>query len=148
MSAKGTVFVVDDAQGMRYSLTSVLTAGDYEVRSFDSAAQFLHEHDALEPGCLLLDVLMPGMNGLELQDALHSSLHARPIVFLSGTADIQASVSAMKAGAIDFLTKPIDSEELFAAIDGALRLDAEQRRTKALRSLQMRKSQELRSKKR
>src|SRR5277367_4056441 len=135
MSAKGMVFVVDDAQGMRSSLTRVLTAGEYEVRSFDSAAQFLQEQDPLEPGCLLLDVFMPGMNGLELQDALRSSLRARPIVFLSGTGDIQASVSAMKAGAIDFLTKPIDSEQLFVAIDRALRLDAEQGRAQALRSV-------------
>jgi FixJ family two-component response regulator len=133
MSADGTVFVIDDSQEMRSSLTRVLTAGHYKVRSFDSAAQFLQEQDPIEPGCLLLDVFMPHMNGLELQCTLRTAPCARPIVFLSGTADIETSVTAMKAGAIDFLTKPIDSEQLFAAVDRALSRDAEQRRYQAAR---------------
>jgi len=135
MSTKGTVFVVDDSAGMRSSLARVLSAGEYEVRPFDSAAEFLQQHDPIEPGCLLLDVFMPGMSGLELQCALQSSDRSRPIVFLSGAADIQSSVTAMKGGAIDFLSKPVDSDHLFAAIDRALRLDAEQRRAQALRYL-------------
>jgi FixJ family two-component response regulator len=133
MSLKGMVFIVDDTREVRSSLTRVLTAGHDATRSFDSAGQYLREQDPAEPGCLLLDIYMPGMSGLELQRALQTSHCARPIVFLSGAVDIQASVSAMKAGAIDFLTKPVDGEQLFGAIDRALRVDAEERHTHALR---------------
>lgn len=133
--AERTVFIVDDARQVRRALSCVLESAGYRVRSFDSAESFLREQDAAVPGCLLLDVCMPGMSGLELQRSLVGSPSARPIVFLTGKGDIQTSVHAMKEGAVDFLTKPIDDGRLFAAVEQALRLDAKQRQERAIRSL-------------
>jgi FixJ family two-component response regulator len=129
-----TVFIVDDAREVRAALSRVLTAAGYQVRSFESAERFLEEQDAEAPGCLLLDICMPGLSGLELQRALIGSQCVRPIVFLTGAGDVETSVHAMKAGAVDFLTKPIDDLRLFAAVEQALRRDAEQRLTAAIRS--------------
>jgi len=133
--AERTVFIVDDARQVRRALSCVLESAGYRVRSFDSAESFLREQDTAVPGCLLLDVCMPGMSGLELQRSLVGSPSARPIVFLTGKGDIQTSVHAMKEGAVDFLTKPIDDGRLFAAVEQALRLDAKQRQERAIRSL-------------
>jgi FixJ family two-component response regulator len=128
-----TVFIVDDAREVRTGLSRLLAAAGYRVRAFESAASFLQEHDAEVPGCLLLDVCMPGLSGLELQRTLVGSPGARPIVFLTGRGDIQTSVHAMKEGAVDFLTKPVDDSQLFAAVDQALKRDAEQRLERAIR---------------
>jgi len=130
-----TVFIVDDAGEVRMGLSRLLATAGYQVRAFDSAERFLREHDAEAPGCLLLDVCMPGVSGLDLQYSLIGSPRARPIVFLTGRGDIQTSVQAMKAGAVDFLTKPIDDERLFAALQQALRRDAEQRQEHAIRDM-------------
>ena len=123
-----TVFVVDDAQEVRNSVSRVLTAGGYRVRLFESAEAFLDEHDADAAGCLLLDIFLPGLSGIELQHAIAGSPNALPIVFLTGMGDIQTGVSAMKEGAVDFLTKPIDNVPLFAAIEQAFQRDDENRR--------------------
>jgi FixJ family two-component response regulator len=128
-----TVFIVDDAREVRMGLSRLLAAAGYRVRTFESADCFLQEHDAEAPGCLLLDVCMPGLSGLGLQRSLVGSPGARPIVFLTGRGDIQTSVHAMKEGAIDFLTKPVDDQQLFAAVDQALKRDAEQRLERAIR---------------
>jgi len=128
-----TVFIVDDAREVRMGLSRLLAAAGYRVRAFESAACFLQEHDAEAPGCLLLDVCMPGLSGIELQRTLVGSPGARPIVFLTGRGDIQTSVHAMKEGAVDFLTKPVDDQQLFAAVDQALKRDAEQRLERAIR---------------
>jgi FixJ family two-component response regulator len=133
-SASGTVFIVDDNLEVRTSLARVLSAADYRTRSFESAECFLQEQDGAEPGCLLLDIYLPGLSGIDLQRTLDGSPCARPIIFLTGMADIRTSVTAMKAGAIDFLTKPIDNEKLFSAVNEALRRDAEQRAARAIRS--------------
>ena len=136
--AAGTVFIVDDAQAVRSGLARVLGAAGYQVRSFESAERYLEVHEARdceEPGCLLLDICMPGMSGLDLQRALADSARSRPIVFLTGYGDIQKGVDAMKAGAVDFLTKPIDGARLIAAVDEALRVDAAERDERALRHL-------------
>jgi FixJ family two-component response regulator len=133
-SASGTVFIVDDNVQVRTSLARVLSAAGYRTRAFESAECFLKEQDGAEPGCLLLDIYLPGLSGFDLQRTLDGSACARPIVFLTGMADIQTSVAAMKAGAIDFLTKPIDNEKLFIAVNEALRRDAEQRAARAIRS--------------
>jgi FixJ family two-component response regulator len=122
-----TVFVVDDVPEVRMSLSRLLSAAGYCVRAFESAESFLNEHDAEDPGCLLLDVCMPGLSGPELQRSLASARLIRPIVFLTGNGDIQTGVHAMKEGAVDFLTKPVDDVRLFAAVERALRRDAEQR---------------------
>jgi RNA polymerase sigma factor (sigma-70 family) len=122
-----TVFIVDDAPEVRKSLSRVLGAAGYQVRSFESAEGFLAEHHDDAHGCLLLDVCMPGLSGIDLQHALVASPNALPIVFLTGMGDIQTSVEAMKDGAVDFLTKPIDNIRLFAAVEQALRRDEEER---------------------
>jgi FixJ family two-component response regulator len=128
-----TVFLVDDDAEVRTALSRLLTAAGYSVRAFEAAGRFLDEPDADAPGCLLLDVCLPGLSGIELQRALTDSPCARPIVFLTGMGDIQTSVRAMKAGAVDFLIKPIEAERLFAAVKEALRLDAEERLERTIR---------------
>jgi len=128
-----TVFVVDDVREVRVGLSRVLTAAGYQVRAFESAECFLKEQDAEAPGCLLLDFCMPDINGLELQRSLTCSRFARPIVFLTGMGDIQTCVEAMKEGAVDFLTKPVDEVKLFAAVERALRRDEEQRLERSIR---------------
>jgi FixJ family two-component response regulator len=129
----GTVFIVDDVQDIRTALARLLATADYRVRLFESAEHFLEEQDGAEPGCLLLDIGLPGLSGIELQRSLFDSPQARPIVFLTGMGDIEASVNVMKAGAVDFLTKPTDSQRLFAAIEEALRRDAAQRSDRTIR---------------
>jgi FixJ family two-component response regulator len=138
-----TVFVVDDASRIREALSRLLLAADYQVRSFESAERFLEEHDTQALGCLLLDVCMPGLNGIDLQRALKKSTCSRPIVFLSGISDIPTSVGAMKAGAVDFLVKPIDSERLLAAVAQAVDRDEKQRREYAIRSIIQRRFNKL-----
>jgi FixJ family two-component response regulator len=118
-----TVFIVDDAREVRTALSRVLTVAGYQVQAFESAERFLAEQDYEVPGCLLLDLSMPGMSGLDVQRTLVGSTRGRPIIFLTGQGDIQTSVHAMKVGAVDFLTKPIDDKRLFAAVDQALLLD-------------------------
>jgi FixJ family two-component response regulator len=133
MDIKRTVFIVDDMQDVRTALARLLASAGYRARLFESAEHFLEEQNGAEPGCLLLDIGLPGLTGIELQRALLDSPNARPIIFLTGMADIPASVSAMKAGAVDFLTKPIESGSLFAAIEEALRRDTAQRFERAIR---------------
>jgi FixJ family two-component response regulator len=128
-----TVFVIDDDSRVRKSLSNLLTASGYQVRSFESAELFLADQDSDSPGCLLLDVCLSGLSGMDLQRALMNSSRMQPIVFLTGQSDIQTSVSAMKAGAVDFLTKPIDCILLVEAIERALRRDVEERLDRNLR---------------
>jgi len=130
-----TVFVVEDIQTVRAALSRLLTVAGYEVRSFESAEDFLSDPVAAAPGCLLLDVCLPGLSGIELQRQLIGSQCARPIIFMTGMGDIETSVRAMKDGAIDFLTKPIDNESLFAAVERALRRDAQQRLERAVHGI-------------
>jgi FixJ family two-component response regulator len=105
-----------------------LRAAGYTTRSFGSAGEFLGSGEArLSAGCIVLDLAMPGLNGLELQQCLSASGCHRPIIFLTGNGDISKSVRAMKAGAVNFLTKPVDERELLAAVEEALRLDAAER---------------------
>jgi len=110
------VFLVDDDRAVLKALSRILEAKGYQVRAFSSAHQFLSEHDASVPGCAIFDVSMPDLDGLELQSALAASGVDRPIIFITGNGEIPDSVAAMKAGAIDFLTKPVKSRELLAAI--------------------------------
>jgi FixJ family two-component response regulator len=127
-----TVFIVEDSAEVRNALSRVLRAAGHQVRSFESAERFLSEQDEMAPGCLLLDICMPGLNGIELQRELAASPAARPIVFLTGMGDIQTSVHAMKEGAVDFLTKPVDTGRLLEAIDQALRRDSQRRLQRAI----------------
>lgn len=122
-----TVFLVDDDAGVLKALSRLLRAKGYNVRSFTSPQEFLAHHDAAMPGCAVLDVSMPGLDGLELQQALTAAGSQRPVIFVTGRGDIPTSVRAMKAGAIDFLTKPVGDEDLLEAIGRAEALDAESR---------------------
>jgi FixJ family two-component response regulator len=122
------VYVVDDDPEVRRALARLLRAGGYATRSFGSASEFLARAEArMSPGCIILDLAMPGLNGFELQECLSASGCHQPIIFLTGNGDISKSVRAMKAGAVNFLTKPVDDRELLAAVAEALQVDAAER---------------------
>jgi FixJ family two-component response regulator len=114
------VYVIDDDASTRTALTRQLAALGYEVQTYASAGEFLLHPPPDGPGCILLDVCMPGPSGLELQEALSHRPASLPIVFLSGQADIAMSVQAMKAGAVDFLIKPVERKALLEAITHAV----------------------------
>jgi FixJ family two-component response regulator len=119
-----TVFLIDDDPGVRRSLSRVLREEGFDVRGYESAEAFLARPDTTARGCLVLDVTMPGLDGLELQRRLSQDEQAMPIVFLTGYGDIPMSVRAIKAGAADFLTKPVASEALVAAVRAAIEQDS------------------------
>ena len=114
------VYLVDDEPAVRKALWRVLRTAGIEVAAFGSAEEFLGALDEEPAGCAILDVAMPGLDGLALQDALAARGIELPILFLTGRGDIPMSVRAMKAGAFDFLTKPVDGEVLVAAVRRAL----------------------------
>ena len=123
-----TVFVVDDDESIRKGLSRLLTAAGYRPRAFGSADEFLKEPREDGPGCIILDVHLPGLSGLDLQGTLAASGRSVPIVFITGVGDIPMSVKAMKAGAVDFLPKPFEAEALLEAVARALEKDAAERR--------------------
>jgi len=118
-----TVFIVDDDPGVLKALSRFLRAADYETRTFASPRAFLAAHDPSVPGCAVFDVAMPDVDGLALQRALAAGGVDRSIVFITGKGDVPTSVRAMKAGAIDFLTKPVSNQDLLEAIRRAEELD-------------------------
>ena len=122
-----TVFIVDDDPSHRDSLQFLLESAGVEVRSFSSARDFLDGADPQTPGCLLLDVRMPGMSGLDLQNELAKAKISLPIIFLTGHGTVPMSVRAIKAGAVDFLQKPYDEQDLFNAIHQAIEQDRQTR---------------------
>jgi FixJ family two-component response regulator len=126
-----TVFVVDDDPAVLKSLSRLLRSAGLAVATFSSPREFLDRHDPNTPGCLVLDVAMPGLNGLELQQALIARDHELAIIFLTGHGDIPMSVNAMKRGAVDFLTKPVDDDHLLKAIRVAIEKDRLQRQAHA-----------------
>lgn len=127
-----TIHIVDDDLPFREALARLLHAAGHEVRTYGSTGEFLlHDIDDA-PGCLLLDFQLPGPNGLELQEALAQRGARLPVVFLSGRGDIPVAVRAMKAGAVDFLTKPVRREELLEAVRKALERCHEQRARAAM----------------
>ncbi len=117
--AKEIVFVVDDDPSVLKGLRRLLAAAGLEVAAFESPQQFLERFDASASGCLVLDLAMPGLNGMELQQELAARGSTLPIVFLTGHGDVPTSVQAMKRGAADFLTKPVDEKDLLAAVASA-----------------------------
>ena len=126
-----TVFVVDDYGPVRSSISRLLRAAGFAVAAFASAEQFLAQYDPHMPGCLILDLAMPTTDGLELQRLLTETGSALPIIFLTGEGDIPKSVRAMKQGASDFLTKPVNDEDLLAAVLAAIEKDRALRREQA-----------------
>jgi two-component system, LuxR family, response regulator FixJ len=129
-----TVFVVDDDPAMRDSLCWLLQSVDLHVETYPSADAFLAAYDVGRPGCLVLDVRMPGMSGLNLQDELRTRNIRLPIIMLSGHAEVPTAVRALKAGAIDFMEKPFSDELLLDRIRQAIDLDREQRDAGARRA--------------
>jgi FixJ family two-component response regulator len=123
-NAEPTVFLVDDDASVVHALSRGLTAQGFNVRSWTDAVSFLKEHDPTVPGCLITDVAMPSLSGLELQSELSESGCLRPIVFITGRGDIPMSVRAMRAGAVTFLSKPVALAELSAAAREAIAKDA------------------------
>lgn len=116
----GLVFVIDDDPSIRRSVGRLLRSHDRHVQTYQSAKDFLDIELPATPACIVLDLEMPEVNGLDLQRLLTQNRDTLPIVFISGHGDILASVRAMKGGAVDFLTKPFDDNELITAIDVAL----------------------------
>jgi FixJ family two-component response regulator len=121
------VYLVDDDRGLSKALGRLLGTAGYKAVAFATAEDFLTGHDHSVPGCAVIDLALPGMDGLSLQQTLASGGEPLPIVFLTGTGDIPKSVSAMKSGAIDFLVKPVSDLILLEAVKRALALDAETR---------------------
>jgi FixJ family two-component response regulator len=129
-----TIFIVDDELPVRKAVARVLRSAGFNTATFATPQEFLVSYDVRMPGCVVLDVAMPGLNGLELQRTLAERGCDLPIIFLTGRADIPMSVQAMKGGAIDFLTKPVHDLDLLEAVGRALAQDAAAR--KASRDLE------------
>lgn len=125
-----TVHLVDDDPTVLRALSRLLNAKGYDVRAFTSAQEFLDHHDSTVPGCAIFDLSMPDLDGLRLQQILAADDVQRPVIFLTGKGDIPASVRAMQAGAIDFLTKPARKQALFLAIARAEASDSEARQAR------------------
>jgi FixJ family two-component response regulator len=133
-SPEPIVFVVDDDASIRTAMRRGLAAAGFAVRTFASADAFLAAHDPDEPGCLVADVAMPGMSGLELQSVLAARGSARPIIFVTARGSIPMSVQAMRAGAVTFLPKPVRLGDLLAAVLEAFERDRQRRRADAQRN--------------
>ena len=129
--ANPTVFIVDDDLSVLKGLSRLLRSARLNPVTFASPEEFLDRHDPHAPGCLVLDVAMPGLDGLQLQQALIAKGSEIPIIFLTGQGDIPTSVQAMKGGAVDFLTKPVHDDCLLAAIRAAIEKDRQQRQAGA-----------------
>jgi FixJ family two-component response regulator len=128
VSQSGTVFIVDDDESFLRSISRLLRAAGYAVKFFESAEKFLEQHSPEMSGCVLTDLQMPGLNGLELQAALATSGNPLPVVFLSAQGDIPKTVQAMRCGAEDFLTKLSPKEKFLDAVGRAMSRGARERR--------------------
>ncbi len=131
MTLPPLIHVVDDDEPLRTALLRLLSASGFEVRGHASAGDFLMAPPPDRPGCILLDMRMPGPSGLDLQAALRERDILLPVIFLTGHADVSSSVRAMKTGAVDFLTKPVERETLIEAVTRALGVDAAERAARA-----------------
>jgi FixJ family two-component response regulator len=120
---KATIFIVDDDPSIRLALENLVSSMGQQVETYAAAQDFLRDCPHNPAGCLLLDVQMPGLSGLDLQSELNRAGIHLPIIFITGHGDIPTSVRAMKAGAVEFLTKPVSESELLAAINQALERD-------------------------
>ena len=127
-NTESTVFLVDDDQAVRDALVLLMETAQFNAESFDSAEAFLDACDPDRPGCLVLDVRMPGMSGIKLQEELAARGIVIPIIFLTGHADVSMSAQAFRSGAIDFMEKPFDENILLERIQEAIRLDQSNRK--------------------
>ena len=131
MSDELTVFIVDDDEPVRDAIGMLLDTVDIPYRGYGEAQAFLEDFDSAQTGCLVLDIRMPGMSGLELQEQLIEMKASIPIVFITGHGDIPMAVEAMRRGAVDFIRKPFRDQELLDRIHEALSVDDEQRSREA-----------------
>ncbi len=131
MPAEPTVFVVDDDQAVRESLRWLVESVGLAVRTYGSAHAFLGEYDPQQPGCLVLDVRMPGASGIELQEELRDKGSDIPIIFITGHADVATAVRAMKTGAVDFIEKPFSDQLLLDHIHRSIEQDRGRRAERA-----------------
>jgi two-component system response regulator FixJ len=129
------VYVVDDDEAVRDSLSVLLRSVGYQAQTFESAVEFLESFDADQHGCLVADVRMPGMSGLDLQAALNKDGAELPIIFITGHGDVPMAVDAMKSGALDFIQKPFRDQDLLDRINQALQADSERRQSCEERSV-------------
>ena len=129
----GSVFVVDDDHAVRQGVGRLLASAGFQVKTYDSAGAFLADDSAPSPSCLIVDQHMPGRSGLDLQQELQPAGTVLPVIFLTGHSDVGLSVKAMKAGAFDFLTKPVDEEPLIDTVRRALELSAQSMAARAER---------------
>jgi FixJ family two-component response regulator len=134
-SMAATVFVVDDDSTFLAAMKRLLSSAGHSVETFASAQKLLQRREHLGPGCLIVDLRMPGDSGLDLQAKLNQSEYSLPIIFMTGAGDTESGVNAMKGGAVDFLSKPVDDDVLFEAIADAIEKD---RRDRALHDRQVR----------
>ena len=132
---KGTVFVVDDDATLRDMIRMMAESDGYEVRDFIDATSFLDAFDAEQPGCLVLDIRMPGMSGLALQDELIKRKALIPIIFITGHGDVEMAVECIQKGALDFLEKPFREAKLLEKIEQAILSDQQSREELAEKSL-------------
>src|SRR5262245_5775283 len=128
---RSTVYLVDDDPAVLRAVSRLLRTAGFDVAPFPSAQSFLDRHDPSIPGCAVVDVALPALDGLELQRRLSEAGFARPVIFITGRGDVPTSVRAMKAGAVDFLTKPLKARDLLAAVGKALDVDRSQRQARA-----------------
>jgi len=143
MTEHAVIHVVDDDDSLRSALQRLLTAAGYAVRAFASAGEFLLDPPTDAAGCLVLDLCMPGPSGLELQEALERHGIRLPVIFLTGHGDLPSGVRAMKAGAVDFITKPVNDQALVEAIQRAILQDDRDRQSEAERVAILRRVERL-----
>ena len=129
--ARATVFIIDDDRSVRTSLAWLVESVDLAAESFESAAAFLEVFDPGRPGCIICDVRMPGMSGLDLQEKLRASGSQMPMIIITGYGDVPSAVRAMKAGAVDYLEKPVTDQVLLDHVVRAIERDALARRERA-----------------
>jgi FixJ family two-component response regulator len=125
------VFIVDDEAEVSKSLRWLIESVGLRVETFSTASEFLERYSSRDPGCLVLDVRMPTMSGLELQERLNAQAIALPIIFVTGHGGVQTAVRALKGGAIDFIEKPFDDQRMLDLVQKAIAVDAENRRRAA-----------------
>jgi two-component system response regulator FixJ len=118
---RGKIYVIDDDEAMRHSLEFLLNSADFEVVLFESAQNFLNKLDGLDFGCVVSDVRMPGIDGIEMLRRLKSAQCRFPVIIMTGHGDVPLAVEAMKLGAVDFLEKPFDDDLLIAMVDSGLK---------------------------
>jgi FixJ family two-component response regulator len=127
MAPEPTVYIVDDELIIRSILEDIFDAANLPVATYASAEDFLLAYSPENPGCLLLDIIMPGMNGLELQKALSTRGNNTPVIFLTGSGEVPIAVEALKAGAIDFIEKPVEAKTVLNSVKKAMELDLRRR---------------------